>query len=98
MSSQSVWETGVWMELGQWSTITYQGPDKTSWFQADETKTKLILNNKSYSETQKQDWGRNPLRFWSGNLNQVCPKDAEKKSEHVNPRLTWEQIYRPILS
>ena len=47
---------------------------------------------------QKQDWEEILLRFWSGNLNQVCPKDAEKKSEHVNPRLTWEQIYRPILS
>jgi len=54
--------------------------------------TKVIQKHKNKIEEEIL------LRFWSGNLNQVCPKDAEKKSEHVNPRLTWEQIYRPILS
>lgn len=61
-------------------------------------KQNLFSITKVIQEYKKKIEEEIHLRFWSGNLNHICPKDAEKKSERVNPRLTWEQIYRPILS
>lgn len=81
---QSAGETCTYVNFSHWNLVKDQlspiRDHKTPWFRANEIKTKAILRNTEIRLKKKslQDF---EMVTW----DQICPKDAEKKSpEPVN--------------